>query len=110
MLDRRGQDAAHVFHSRPASRWLIYLLLVPAFIVMTILGIFFFTAFLALFMVAAATLGLRLWWVRRGLRDSASASGRGEGDLVIEDGEIGEEKSTRTSGERQHGERHDNER
>src|SRR5215216_4178246 len=54
----------------PAARWLTYLLLVPVLIVMAVLGIFFFTAFLALFAVVAAGFGLRLWWLRRKLRES----------------------------------------
>jgi hypothetical protein len=106
--DKTGssEDTARVFHSRPASRWLAYLLLVPAFVVMAILGIFFFTAFLALFAVVAAGVGLRLWWLRRELRKSASASEPAEGEYhVIEDAEIVEEKSTRASGEPQHNER-----
>lgn len=106
--DKTGssEDSAHVFRSRPASRWLSYLLLVPAFIIMAILGIFFFTAFLALFAVVAAGVGLRLWWLQRELRKSASAAEPAEGEYrVIEDAEIVEEKSTRASGEPQHTER-----
>ena len=54
----------------PAARWLTYLLLVPLLIIMVVLGIFFFTAFLALFAVAAAGLAFRVWWLRRKLRQS----------------------------------------
>ena len=73
----------------PAGRWLTYLLLVPVLIVMVVLGIFFFTAFLALFAVAAAGLGLRLWWLRRKLRESMQASDAEY--RIIEDAEIVEE-------------------
>ena len=60
---------------------------------MAVLGIFFFTAFLALFVVAAAALGFRLWWLRRKMRQSAEAS---EGEyLVIEDAEIIEERTAK---------------
>lgn len=87
------EETIHVFRPSPASRWLIYLLMVPAFIIMAILGFFFFTAFLALFVVAAAALGFRLWWLRRKMRQSAEAS---EGEyLVIEDAEIIEERTAR---------------
>jgi hypothetical protein len=89
-------DTVHVFQSGPASRWLVYVLLVPALIIMAIVGIFFFTAFLALFAVAAAGLGLRLWWLRRELRKSATAPQTAESEYqVIEDAEIIEEKSAR---------------
>ena len=75
----------------PASRWATYLLLIPVFIIMAVIGIFFFTAFLALFAVAAAGLGFRLWWLRRKLRKSTEAE---EGEyLVIEDAEIVEERA-----------------
>lgn len=78
----------------PASRWLAYLLLVPSFIIMAVLGIFFFTAFLALFAVIAIGLGFRLWWLRRKLRQSADAADSAEGQyIVIEDAEIIEEST-----------------
>ena len=93
--DKTGsaEETVHVFRPSPASRWLLYLLLVPAFIILAALGIFFFTAFLALFAVAAAALGFRLWWLRRKIHQSAEAS---EGEyLVIEDAEIIEERAAR---------------
>jgi hypothetical protein len=79
----------------PAARWLTYLLLVPVLIVMAVLGIFFFTAFLALFAVVAAGFGLRLWWLRRKLRESMQTA---EADYdVIEDAEIIEQTKNRPS-------------
>jgi hypothetical protein len=81
-----------------AGRWALYLVLIPVFILLAILGIFFFTAFFALFAVAAAGLALRLWWLRRKLRESleghvpARERGVSEGEhVVIEDAEIIEE-------------------
>jgi len=84
-----------------AGRWALYLVLIPVFILLAILGVFFFTAFFALFAVAAAGLALRLWWLRRKLRESlegregrVSEKGISEGDyVVIEDAEIVEESS-----------------
>ena len=73
----------------PAGRWLTYLLLVPVLIVMVVLGIFFFTAFLALFAVAAAGLGLRVWWLRRKVQESMQASDAEY--RIIEDAEIVDE-------------------
>lgn len=91
-----------------AGRWALYLVLIPVFILLAILGVFFFTAFFALFAVAAAGLALRLWWLRRKLRESlegregrVSEKGISEGDyVVIEDAEIVEESSgtDKTSG------------
>lgn len=86
----------HFFRTRAGpGGWLFYLLLVPIFIVMAILGIFFFTAFLALFAVAAVSLGFRLWWLRRKLRKSMEAAG-GQYS-VIEDAEIVEERTDRAN-------------
>jgi hypothetical protein len=73
----------------PATRWLTYLLLVPLLIIMMVLGIFFFTAFLALFAIAAAGIAFRVWWLRRKLRESMQTP---EAEYrVIEDAEIVEE-------------------
>jgi hypothetical protein len=83
----------HFIRPGRAGRWLVYLLLIPAFMIMAVLGVFFFSAFLALFAGAAAVLGFRLWWLRRKMRQSTEAS---EGEyLVIEDAEIVEERSTK---------------
>lgn len=103
------EDGLHIFGTGPArNRWLSYLLLAPAVIVMAILGIFFFTAFLALFAIAAAGLGFRLWWLRRKLRQAAEAAEGAEAAAaaekaaedytIIEDAEIIEETTTRASG------------
>jgi Flp pilus assembly protein TadB len=59
---------------RPATRpWLVSLLLLPVALAAVALGIFFFAAFVALFTVIAAAVGLRLWWLRRSLRRAAAA-------------------------------------
>lgn len=92
-----SEEEVHAFRTggaSPASRWLAYLILVPVFIIMAVLGIFFFTAFLALFAVAAIGLGFRLWWLRRKVRKSMEAE---EGNyVVIEDAEIVEESTKKT--------------
>jgi hypothetical protein len=84
-----------------AGRWALYVVLIPVFILLAILGIFFFTAFFALFAVAAAGLALRLWWLRRKLRESvegrvpSTERGVSEGEyVVIEDAEIIEETNS----------------
>ncbi len=88
-----AEETVHVFRPGVAGRWLIYLLLIPALMIMAVLGVFFFTAFLALFAVAAAALGLRLWWLRRKRRQSTD---RPEGAYVaIEDAEIVEERTAK---------------
>ena len=88
-----AEETVHFIRPSRAGRWLVYLLLIPAFMIMAVLGVFFFTAFLALFALAAAALWFRLWWLRRKMDQSKEAS---EGEyLVIEDAEIVEERSTK---------------
>lgn len=77
----------------PINRWLAVLVLIPIFIIMAILGAFFFAAFLALFTIAAGVFGARLWWLRRKLRKTTQAD---EGDhVIIEDAQIIEEVKTK---------------
>ena len=94
---RAGASGESVFKAGGGgSRLLTYLFLVPVFIVMAVLGIFFFTAFLALFAVTAGGLAFRIWWLRRKLQKSGQTA---EGDyVVIEDAEIVEERVDKTKG------------
>lgn len=89
--EKTGMPEEEIVHVSPGSRWAAYLLLIPVLIVMAVLGVFFFTAFLALFAVAAAGISFRLWWLRRKLRKAREAE---EGEyVVIEDAEIVEERT-----------------
>ncbi len=56
------------------SRWGFYLILIPALALMAVLGMFFFAAFVALFSIVAAGLGLRFWWMRRKIQRSNPSS------------------------------------
>jgi hypothetical protein len=79
------------------SNWLHYLILLPVLIIAVLLAIFFFAAFLGLFVLAAVSIGLRLWWLRRKLRKAAGAQAL-EGDyVVIEESHIIERKTGDTS-------------
>ena len=73
------EESVHVFSG---GSWLNYLILLPVLIVAVLLAIFFFAAFLALFVLAAVSIGLRLWWLRRKLRKAAGAQAL-EGDYVV---------------------------
>lgn len=55
------------------KRWMTYLALIPILILLVILGIFFFAAFLALFAIAAVGFGIRFWWLKRELAKSATS-------------------------------------
>jgi positive regulator of sigma E activity len=88
------EESVRVFSG---SNWLHYLILLPVLVVAVLLAIFFFAAFLALFVLAAISLGLRFWWLRRKLRKTADAQAL-EGDyVVIEKTHIIERKDGDTS-------------
>jgi hypothetical protein len=70
-----------------------------------VLGIFFFTAFLALFAVAAIGFGFRLWWLRRKLRESMQTS---EAEYhVVEDAEIVEETKSKPNNKASEANKHE---
>lgn len=68
--DRNSQEEKN--GSLAAKRWMTYLVMVPVIILLAILGVFFFAAFLALFVIAAVGFGIRLWWLKRELVRSVS--------------------------------------
>ena len=59
--------------SLTTKRWMTYLVLIPILILLAILGIFFFAAFLALFAIAAVGFGIRFWWLKRELAKSVGS-------------------------------------
>jgi hypothetical protein len=88
----------HFFINQPGGRfstgsWLSYLIVLPFMLGAVVVGIFFFTAFLALFTLAVLAVAVRFWWLRRKLRrhtaSGASAtrqpgrSGVLEGEYVV---------------------------
>lgn len=84
----------------PLNRWLTYAILIPAVIIMAILGIFFFAAFLALLAVAVVVVGIRFWWLRRKYEnamqqsDEANRQSGEDQTVIIEDAQIIEETET----------------
>lgn len=104
------QDESGEFHRVPVSplnRWLTYAILIPVVILMAILGIFFFAAFLALLAVAVVVVGIRFWWLRRkyenAMQQSGEANRQSEADhtVIIEDAQIIEETEAR-NGQKKH--------
>lgn len=79
----------------PFQRWLFYLTLIPIFIGLLILGVFFFSIFLALFVLLAVGIGLRLWWLRRKMQKSTKLDEE-EKHAEIEDAEIIEIKTNKS--------------
>ena len=81
--------------SLTTKRWMTYLVLIPILILLAILGIFFFAAFLALFAIAAVGFGIRFWWLKRELAKSVGSESpvntvekeTVEGEYVVVDGD-----------------------
>ena len=81
--------------SLTTKRWMTYLILVPILILLGILGVFFFAAFLAIFTIAAVGFGIRFWWLKRELAKSISSESpintvekeTVEGEYVVVDGD-----------------------
>lgn len=72
----------HVF---PISRWISYLILFPLSLAAFALTAFFFSAFLALFLIAGSVFGLWIWWLRRKLKKAAQANCLNAEYVVIEE-------------------------
>ena len=91
--------------SLTTKRWMTYLVLIPILILLAILGIFFFAAFLAIFTIAAVGFGIRFWWLKRELAKSVGSESpvntvvketvEGEYAVVDGDDEASEEKIRR---------------
>ncbi|MDE2388278.1 MAG: hypothetical protein KGN35_04235 [Betaproteobacteria bacterium] len=92
----------------PVNRWLTYAILIPLVIVMAILGIFFFAAFLALLAVAVVVVGIRFWWLRRKYENARQHSGEANRQseaghtVIIEDAQIIEETEAHRTEQKKH--------
>ncbi len=77
------------------KRWMTYLVLIPILILLAILGILFFAAFLALFSIAVVGFGIRFWLLKRKLAKLAGSESpvstvekeTVEGEYVVVDGD-----------------------
>jgi hypothetical protein len=55
----------------PKHGWLVWLLLLPTFLVAAVFGFFVLLAILGAVLIGALVFGLRLWWLRRKLARAA---------------------------------------
>ena len=82
------------------SRWIIYAILIPVVVVLMLIGVFFFAAFLALLAVAVMVIGIRFWWFNRKFQnvtqqpDDLSRQTDADQTIIIEDAQIIEETET----------------
>ncbi len=104
IISEYRQDASGEYHQVPLSpvnRWLTYAMLVPVLVVLVLIGIFFFAAFLALLAIAVVVVGLRFWWLHRKYQQTTQQFDEGgtrthekESSVNIEDAQIIEERES----------------
>ena len=91
--EKNSQEGVNA--SLTTKRWMTYLVLIPILILLGILGVFFFAAFLAIFTIAAVGFGIRFWWIKRELAKSVGSESpvstvekeTVEGEYVVVDGD-----------------------
>ncbi|SET57500.1 hypothetical protein SAMN05216326_13821 [Nitrosomonas marina] len=101
--EQQGEDSQGRAPVPPINRWVALALLIPVLALLAVLGVFFFTIFVALFSIIAVVIGVRIWWLRKKYRRSAhqhtnasqaewsSNSEQSTKSGVVEDAEIIEE-------------------
>jgi len=90
--DQQG-DAAQGHASPPINRWVVLAMMIPVLALMAVLGIFFFTIFVALFSIIAVIIGARIWWFRKKAKQYTQQTQTTQADrsTAVEDAEIIEE-------------------
>ncbi|MBX3628625.1 MAG: hypothetical protein KF908_01705 [Nitrosomonas sp.] len=61
--------------SSPVNRWVALVIMIPVLALLAVLGVFFFTIFVALFSIIAVIFATRIWWLRRKFRQRMQESG-----------------------------------
>ncbi len=100
--DQDGGSSPGRTPTPPVNRWVALFLLIPVLALMAVLGVFFFTIFVALFSIIAIVFGIRIWWLRKKFQRSmrhpnneqAGQSGQtahSAESVIVEDAEIIEE-------------------
>ncbi len=59
----------------PVNRWVALIIMIPVLALLAVLGVFFFTIFVALFSLVAVIFAIRIWWLRRKFRQHMQESG-----------------------------------
>ncbi len=82
--------------SAPINRWVLLAMMIPVLALMAVLGIFFFTIFVALFSIIAVVIGTRIWWLRKKARHHVQQTQSTQTDrsTEVEDAEIIEDIHT----------------
>ena len=106
--DGNSQDRVPV---SPINRWVAIAIMIPVLALMAVLGVFFFTIFVALFSIIAVVFGVRIWWLRKKFhramqqaeteQSKQSAQTADSADsVIVEDAEIIEETTVIREGKK----------
>jgi len=82
--DPHGEGPQPNSTSTPINRWVALAIMIPVLALMAVLGVFFFTIFVALFSILAVIVGVRIWWLRRKFRKAMEEAGGAHGDQQFE--------------------------
>ncbi|MCB1949037.1 hypothetical protein [Nitrosomonas sp.] len=63
--EQQGDNAEDRAPLPPINRWVALAIMIPVLAVLAVLGVFFFTIFVALFSIIAIIFGVRIWWLRK---------------------------------------------
>ena len=73
--EQQGTDSPGAPPPSPINRWVALIIMIPVLALLAVLGVFFFTIFVALFSLIAIIIGLRIWWLRRKFRRHMQETG-----------------------------------
>ncbi|HNP25759.1 MAG TPA: hypothetical protein PKM20_03380 [Nitrosomonas sp.] len=87
----------------PINRWVALAIMIPVLALMAVLGVFFFTIFVALFSIMAVVVGVRIWWLRRKFKrvmqqentEQSGQAAQSSESIIVEDAEIIEETTVK---------------
>ncbi len=97
--EQTGPDSQERVPVSPINRWVALAIMIPVLALMAVLGVFFFTIFVALFSIIAVVIGVRIWWLRKKFNramqqantEQSGQAAQSSESIIVEDAEIIEE-------------------
>ncbi|GJL74433.1 hypothetical protein [Nitrosomonas sp.] len=101
--EQAGPDSQDRVPVSPINRWVALAIMIPVLALMAVLGVFFFTIFVALFSIMAVVVGVRIWWLRRKFKramqqentEQSGQAAQSSESIIVEDAEIIEETTVK---------------
>ncbi|PTN13119.1 hypothetical protein [Nitrosomonas aestuarii] len=106
-----GSDSQDRGSVSSINRWVALAIMIPVLALMAVLGVFFFTIFVALFSIIAVVVGVRIWWLRRKFQrameqantDHSGQAAQSSESIIVEDAEIIEETTVKRESKKTRG-------